>query len=29
MFRGARKHLESKHSLAVHNRPHIVGVTPS
>ena len=29
MFRDARKPLESKHFLAVHNRPHIVGVTPS
>ena len=27
MFRGARKYVESEHFLAVHNMPHIVGVT--
>ena len=26
-FRGVRKYVESAHFLAVHNRPHIVGVT--
>ena len=27
MFCGARKYVESEHFLAVHNMPHIVGVT--
>lgn len=27
LFRGARKYVESKYFLAVHNMPHIVGVT--
>lgn len=29
MLRGARKCGESKHFLAIYNRPRLVGVTPS